>query len=231
MRQSPQPNMWSGVYQSPQPGTYPNAAPTGPAPNSWSEMTQRLCLAENRLKQMTDQLTSLQQQLDEIKSKPPLHVEYHFDQLKVNRLEGTLNVGIAPQGAPDIESLETPGFAGWKAAPDSNDDAREPMRELQQEMAAYMDGEAYEALIGLERQFGISLGEELRSQIVSDVKRQLNERVHYYVRSEAYPVQGTREEQRKWREAIKEKTMRDVQGAFVAYLSKQQQIRKTAERG
>lgn len=229
MRQNPQPNLWSGVYQTPQPGMCPNVGPTGP--NSWNDITQRLHRAETGLKQMTDQLASLQKQLDELKSKPPLHVEYHFDQLKVNRLEGTLNVGISPQGIQDIESLETPGFAGWKAAPGSGDEALQPMRELQQEMAAYMDEEADATLLGLERQFGISLGEGLRQQVVADVKKQLNERVHYYVRSEAYPAQGTEEEKRKWREDIKNKTIRDVQGAFVAYLSKQQQTSKNRERG
>jgi spore germination protein PC len=223
-RQQPQPNLWNGVYQSAQPGLHPNNGQAAVHPNSWAGMAQRLYQAEVRLKQMAEQIASLQKQLDEVKSKPPLHVEYHFDQLKVNRLEGTLNVGISPQGIQDVESLETPGFAGWKAAAEGNADAAlQPMRQLQQEMAAYMDAEAYGALAGLEPQFGIVLGEEHRRQIVADVKKQLNERVHYYARSEAYPSEGTEEEKRKWRDSVKEKTMRDVQGAFAAYLSKQQQ--------
>ncbi|QTH44701.1 hypothetical protein J4772_10065 [Cohnella sp. LGH] len=229
--QQQRPNVWDGVYQSTQPALYPNAPQTaGTAPNFWSELAQRLYQAELSLKQMSEQIASMQKQLDEIKSKPPLHVEYHFDQLKVNRLEGTLNVGISPQGIPGLESLETPNFVGWKAAEGSADEALQPMRQLQQEIAAYMDREAYVDLTELERQLGVSLNEEHRRRIVADVKRQLDERVHYYVRSEAYPASGTEEEKRKWRDTVKEKTMRDVQGAFTAYLNKQQQLQQSHTR-
>ncbi|MFC4599228.1 spore germination protein GerPC [Cohnella hongkongensis] len=225
-----QPNWWGGVYQTPQTELYPGAAQGGAAPSSWADLANRLYRAEAQLKQMAEQLASLQNQLDEVQSKPPLHVEYHFDQLKVNRLEGTLNVGISPQGLDHIESLETPPFAGWTAASGSADPALPPLRQLQQEMAEHMDHEAYATLTDLEQQFGIPLSGELRRQIVEDVKKQLNERVHYYVRSEAYPAQGTEEEQRNWRARIKEKTIRDIQGAFTAYLSKQQKLQQSEKR-
>jgi len=215
-----QPNLWNGVYQSSQQPFYAGSVPGAAAPNPWIDLTQRLYSAETQLKQLTDQLALVQKQLDEVKSKPPMHIEYHFDQLKVNRLEGTLNVGIAPQGIKDIEALETPGFAGWKAA--EEDEALQPLRQVQQEMAAYMDTESYSVLTKMESQFNVSLSEEHRAQVIADVKKQLGERVHYYVRSETYPAQGTEEEKRIWRDKIKNKTIRDVQGAFAAYLGRQQ---------
>jgi spore germination protein PC len=178
---------------------------------------------------MSAQLADVQKQLDDIKSKPPLHIEYHFDQLKVNRLEGTLNVGISPQGISGIESLETPDPSCWKINSDPPDEAAVPIRNLQAEMSDYMKTNSNAVLLEMERQFGVSLDEEHRRRVVDDVAKQLNERVHYYARSSDYPAQGTEEERDKWKNAIIEKTRRDIRGAFSAYLSNQRQAMKGSD--
>ncbi|XID94100.1 spore germination protein GerPC [Paenibacillaceae bacterium WGS1546] len=213
-----QPFPWNGAIQPPQP-SFPGLDPN--APNGWNALVQRLCQAEARVKQLSERLDGVQSQLDEMKNKPPLHVEYHFDQLKINRLEGTLNVGLSPQGIQDIESLETPNPSDWKVAAETGEGPALPIRELQEEMTGYMDREGLRSLIALEGQFGIALGQNHRAEIVADVKRQLGERVHYYARTTPYPAQGTDDERRHWRDDIVGRTKRDIQGAFSAYLSKQ----------
>lgn len=201
---------WSGIQPAP-------IAPNG------SEWIERLRQSELHLQRMTEQLTLMQKQIDEIKSKPPLHIEYHFDQLKVNRLEGTLNVGLSPQGIQDLESFEAPDPAKWEVKSDQPEGADLPLRNLQNEMAAYMNDNSTPILMGLERQYGVSLDEEHREKVAADVKKQLNDRVRYYVQTSPYPDKGTAEEQQKWNETIKEKTRRDIQGAFSAYLNKMAQ--------
>ncbi|WP_158602184.1 spore germination protein GerPC [Cohnella endophytica] len=223
-RQMPQPFPWNNAYSQ-------QAKPEAPGPSSaeWQAWTQRLSQSELKLQQMTDQLTRMQKQLDELSSKPPLHVEYHFDQLKVNRLEGTLNVGMSPQGMPGIESFEAPDPSCFKI--NAPDQAKEPpIRELQAEMTAEMDTKSPAMLFEMERQFDVSLDADERQKVLADVKRQLNERVHYYARTIDYPADGSDEERRNWQESIKEKTRRDIKGAFSAYLSKRKQTRNT-ERG
>lgn len=211
------------MNQPSNPGTGPYAGPGSPICD-WPTLLQRFYASEQRLQQVTAQLQSMQKQLDDIKSKPPLHIEYHFDQLKVNRLEGTLNVGIAPQGIPDIESLETPGNACWSVdqvpngAADKDDD--DPLRSLQNEIFGYMDSEGTPALIELESRYGVALDEAHRAKVVQDVRRQLKERVRYYVTMNPFPNKGTDDEKRQWRDEIKAKTTRDINGAFSAYLQK-----------
>jgi spore germination protein PC len=141
----------------------------------------------------------------------------------VNRLEGTLNVGLSPQGIPGIESFEAPDPASWKLTTDQPEVDDVPIRSLQNEMAAYMNDYAAQMLISMEQQFGVYLDEDHRKRVIEDVKNQLNERVHYYARTIPYPSIGTDEERQKWNESIKERTQRDIQGAFSAYLSKQLQ--------
>jgi spore germination protein PC len=204
------PYYWNGL-------TYVSAAP------DWSEWTSRLNQSEQKVQQMTEQLAGLQKQLEDIKNKPPLHIEYHFDQLKVTRLDGTLNVGLSPQGIQGIESFEAPDPAGWKAASDQPEETEPPIRDLQNEMNAYMNDNCANVLIAMERQYGIPLEEDHRRRVLDDVKKQINERVHYYARTIPYPSKGTDEELQKWRGTIKEKTQRDIHGAFSAYLSKLRQ--------
>lgn len=214
-----QPFPWNGGLQTPPQPSFPGFESN--APNGWNALVQRLHWTEARLHQLTERLEGVQKQLDELKSKPPMHVEYHFDQLKINRLEGTLNIGLSPQGIQDIESLETPDPSCWKVAADTQDVPASPIRELQEEMTGYMDQEGLQSLMALEGQFGIALEQTRRLEIVADVKQQLGERVHYYARTSPYPAKGTDEERRKWRDDIVERTKRDIQGAFSAYLSKQ----------
>jgi spore germination protein PC len=191
---------------------------------------QRICNLEFKVQQLTEQLASQQRQLDDLKGKPPVHVEYHFDQLKVNRLEGTLNVGITPQGIQGIESFEAPDPSCWKVTNDTPDATLVPLQQLQGEMANYMDTESRALLMELEKQYSVTLDDAHRRRITDDVKHQLNERVHYYARKEAYPANGSEEEQLKWRDSIRQKTIHDIQGAFSAYLSKQQKQEQAEQR-
>ncbi|MBO9596777.1 MAG: hypothetical protein J7559_02980 [Cohnella sp.] len=211
------------MYQPPNPGTGTTKGPLSPICD-WPTLLQRFYASEQMLQQVTSQLQTLQKQLDDVRSKPPLHIEYHFDQLKVNRLEGTLNVGITPQGMPDIESLETPGNANWSVgqapAEDAGQEEDDPLGSMQNEMVRYMDSEGTQALIALESRYGIALDEDHRAKVVQDVKGQLRERVRYYVTMKPYPDKGTVEEKRQWADEIKSKTTRDINGAFSAYLQR-----------
>lgn len=219
--QSQQPYRWNGALQQ------PIQAPAAP---DWSGWMQRLHQSELKLRQMTDQLADMQKQLDEIKNKPPLHIEYHFDQLKVNQLEGTLNVGLSPQGMQGIESFEAPNPACWNVAKTQPEEPLPPIRGLQDEMSAFMSANSLNVLMETERQFGVALEEDHRRRVIEDVRKQLNERVHYYARTAPYPSEGTDEERRQWADSIKEKTRRDIQGAFSAYLSKQRQQQSQSSR-
>ncbi|WEK55573.1 MAG: spore germination protein GerPC [Candidatus Cohnella colombiensis] len=197
-----------------------------PPEQSAPQWQQRIVQIEQQLGQLSTQLKGMQDQLNELKNKPPLHVEYHFDQLKVNRLEGTLNVGISPQGMPSIDSLETPNTNQMQDVAELDNDTEQPLRIVQQEMSTYMQSQAPNILIDLEQQYQITLDRDERTRVINDVNKQLEGRVRYYATMSTYPSQGTNEERQQWSRSIKEKTIRDVHGAFSTYLSKQQQATK-----
>lgn len=211
-----QPYLWNGVYQQPmQPPPLPP-----PVIPDYQTLLQRLCQSEQKLIQVSEQITGLQKQIDDLKSKTPLHVEYHFDQLKINRLEGTLNVGLSPQGVEGIESFQAPDPSCWNIKSDQPDEPLPPIRALQNEMSEYMHKDSANVLLEMERQQGVQLDQAHRTAVIEDVTKQLNDRVHYYAKMNAYPGKGTEEERLKWNESIKEKTRRDIQSAFSAYIGK-----------
>lgn len=54
------------------------------------------------------ELKRLKDELAELKNKPPIHVdkiEYKFDQLKVESLDGTLNIGLNPTDLNNIDEF------------------------------------------------------------------------------------------------------------------------------
>lgn len=201
---------WQWSHPSPCP--YPYPLPDG------TDLQQRLSRAEQTLSRLSERLEQAERQLEELKNKAPMHIEYHFDQLKVNELRGTLNVGLSPQGAQGIESFEAP-IAQWPetggtaAGPDSG-----PIALLVRQMEAYMDTDAPAILSGLEQQFEIRLDQAHRDRLLADVKGQLRERVHYYAKISPYPAEGAEEERRIWRQNVIDRTTRDIHSALSAYV-------------
>src|SRR3954452_17269709 len=82
----------------------------------WVQMT--LQAQENRIVTLEHTIQKLQEEMKQLKEKPNVRVdkiEYKFDQLKVETLEGTLNIGLNPSDLSSIEdfavqnqSLNTP---------------------------------------------------------------------------------------------------------------------------
>ncbi len=195
---------------------YPFPLPEG------ADLTQRLSQAEQKVNRLSERLDQAERLLEEIKNRAPMHVEYHFDQLKVNELKGTLNVGLSPQGAQGIDSLETPQNQWTQTGPAAagTESADRPFSELTQQMETYVDQEAPAILSGLEQQFGVMLDEAHRLRLLADVKGQLKERVHYYARISPYPPVGAEQERRVWRQSVIDRTARDIHDALTSYMDK-----------
>ncbi|KPC97583.1 putative spore germination protein GerPC [Geobacillus sp. BCO2] len=106
-----------------------------------------------KIRALERRLRSLEARLREMEAQPRTsieRIEYKFDQLKVETLEGTLNIGIAPPGAGGaIEDFAVEPVKTVIPKP-------EPvlMRPIQEKVAAYLNGEASETLKRLEQQYG-----------------------------------------------------------------------------
>jgi spore germination protein PC len=83
---------------------------------TWQQWAQQLSAYIEMQKQRIDQLeqtvNKLQTELNALKDQKRFHIdkiEYNFDQLKVEKLEGTLTIGISPSSLDNIEDFTVNG--------------------------------------------------------------------------------------------------------------------------
>ena len=127
---------------------------------------QRLLLLENRLKELEQQpRTTIER------------IEYKFDQLKVETLEGTLNIGITPNNAGNV-------IEDFAVQPEKTVVPKpEPVlfRNIQEKVHNYLEKEAKETLKRFEKQYAHRLDDAYRHFILQDIARQVDERIRFYL--------------------------------------------------
>ena len=71
-------------------------------------MQRYLEAQEQRILQLEQEIKRLSEEVSNLKNKPPIRVdkiEYKFDQLKVESLNGTLNIGLNPNDLNNIDEF------------------------------------------------------------------------------------------------------------------------------
>ncbi|MDF2648327.1 MAG: spore germination GerPC family protein [Paenibacillus sp.] len=95
---------------------------------TWQQWAQQVSAYIEMQKQRIDTLeqtvTKLQMELNALKDQKRVHIdkiEYNFDQLKVEKLDGTLTIGISPSSLDNIDDLSVNGASmGKYAGADAN---------------------------------------------------------------------------------------------------------------
>ncbi|MBP1964707.1 spore germination protein GerPC [Paenibacillus aceris] len=90
---------------------------------TWQQWAQQLSAYIEMQKQRIDKLeqtvTKLQSDLDAMKDQKRIHIdkiEYNFDQLKVEKLDGTLTIGISPSSLDNVDDFTVNGASVGKDA-------------------------------------------------------------------------------------------------------------------
>lgn len=202
----------------------------------WSaEVGRRLHQQQLQIDRLETQLTQLLGKFKTLEAKPTYTIEninYRFDQLKVEKLEGTLNIGMTLPGGPngdaafpgtgEVEQLTVGDDPNY--FPDAQASAppqpEGPFRELTKRLDGYVASEGERRLLGHEMELGMQLDVHHRRSVLEDVRKQLPSRIRHYIQ------QMTREEQDQARsnpgdmtERIFQKTKRDAEAAIAAYMN------------
>jgi len=118
--------------------------------------------------------------------RPPVHVEkieYSFDQLKIESLEGTLHIGVTPPGAGERTIGE---FLVQDRPIDLSDpDIYAALEEIRDELDRYLASDFREEIRRMEAEYRLILGEHYRDAIVLDLRSQVLRRADHYVRQVA----------------------------------------------
>lgn len=153
------------------------------------QLYQYIQYQQKKLSHFEKKIESLSKDIQMLKDKPPINVErleYKFDQLKIEKLDGTLNIGVNPADLNNIEDIEvpTPPFQ-------QNAVANPAFRQnLLDRVKQYIDKDVLAVIRETEAQLGFKLDHQYRDFIINDLQKQLPQRVDYFINLIAGENQG-----------------------------------------
>ncbi|MGZ0049959.1 spore germination protein GerPC [Brevibacillus gelatini] len=170
-----------------------------------------------KMEKMKQMIEELQQDVKDLKEKQVPSViknEYKFDLLKVERLEGTLNIGLNPKsndsgiGEFSInQSMDVPN--GQKNTP--------LFERVQKEIYRYLKADAYQVLQRIEEECGFPLNDDYRDFILEDIKKQIDQRIRHYV-NQLQTDEWEPEQLDVWAEKIVQKVKRDIEKTCESFI-------------
>lgn len=188
--------------------------------NEWytySIQLQRYLEAQDkRILQLEQELKRLIEEISILKNKPPIHVdriEYKFDQLKVESLDGTLNIGLNPN---DLNNIDEFAVNNQPASPTH---FPFPEREkIVNEMVKELMSDLDEMIQDTETQVGLSLDPSYHEFIRNDINRQLEQRIIMYFNNSS-PMDRSPHQFENLKENVYEKVKSDIQVALGNFIS------------
>lgn len=140
---------------------------------------------ERRISQLEQKVKQLEKQTKELQSRPPINVdriEYKFDQLKVESLDGTLNIGLNPADMQGIEDFAV-NNQGIKTPFQPKVQFQRSM-EIEDEIYKYLETELPNVIQETAAPMNINVDENYLTFIKEDITKQLPSRIDYYLKQQ-----------------------------------------------
>lgn len=138
---------------------------------------------DKRIKQLEQKVHELDDDIQGLKNKPSIRVdkiEYKFDQLKVETLEGTLNIGLNPS---DMQGIEDFAVEGKQVVnnPFSPADRFQTTISIQEDILKDLESDVKTIIQQYEQENGVHIDESYVVFINDDIKKQLAQRIEFYM--------------------------------------------------
>lgn len=180
---------------------------------------------ERRIQSIEKRLVQLTKDMQDLKEKPSIRVDkidYKFDQLKIETLEGTLSIGLNPA---DLQAIEDLSIDNQPLHPTFSPEMRmQTTMELENEIQQYLDKQLPTTIQSIEQQLQMSVDPTYHTFIRQDIEKQLPKRIEQYlmqIPSNEYEP----ERQTEMKQKIIHKLKSDIENGvytFLNELSKQQ---------
>jgi spore germination protein PC len=148
----------------------------------WVQTT--LQIQENRIAALEQTIHKLQEQLKQLKDKPNIQVdkiEYKFDQLKVETLDGTLNIGLNPSDLANIEDFAVQNQS-LKTPIHPKEQMQRSMK-IEESIYHYLETELPALFKEIQNQLNVQLDDSYLDFIKQDIMKQLPSRIDYHVQN------------------------------------------------
>lgn len=146
---------------------------------------------EKRIASLEAAIQNMQNDLKQIREKPAIHVDtiqYNFDQLKVETLEGTLSIGLNPNDLSGIEDFAIQGQS--LNTPISPKEQMQRSMKIEEAIYRYLETDLPQVIAAAENQLRIQPNESYLSFIKQDIIKQLPSRIDFHLKSLAVKNQN-----------------------------------------
>ncbi|MEH7383668.1 spore germination protein GerPC [Bacillus sp. JJ1533] len=171
-----------------------------------------------RINQLEQSLKEIQTQMAELKKQPATtieRIEYKFDQLKVETLEGTLNIGLNPMNGEPIEDFSV--GQGKMNIPDVRHVHKGLLDEIQDNIDEYLSNEGPELIEGIAKQERTALDEGHSGFIIDDIQKQIPDRILHYLNQNHTELQNPSNEMQVFQNIINH-IKNDIKSSITTYI-------------
>ncbi|WLR44224.1 spore germination protein GerPC [Bacillus carboniphilus] len=145
-------------------------------------------------------IEELKKQVSELKDKPPTTIErleYKFDQLKVETLEGTLNIGLNPTDPSNqIEQFDVQQGQNQMQPQDPFGEMREKINKaVTKNVYDYLQKDGINTVKKIEKRNQCQLDDTNRHLVIEDIRKQISSRINYYLQHLRLHDQANMDEQ------------------------------------
>lgn len=180
------------------------------------QLQQQLSTQAIQLQRLQKTIAVLQNEIEQLKKNPTTKVEkieYKFDQLKIETLEGTLNIGLNPNDLHSIEDFAIQNDAMNIHQPILNN--QQVSQCISDEINSYLDGECLPIIKSLEAKYSRNLDESYHNFMINDIKKQINHRITYYMNHYASQLS---DDESKYKATIIQKVKEDINQSLIAFI-------------
>ncbi|OIB04430.1 spore gernimation protein GerC [Paenibacillus sp. LC231] len=139
--------------------------------------SEQLSRMEQMLKEMRSEIDRLRQGSEKTIDR----VEYNFDLLKIEKLEGTLNIGLMPKDGQSLDDITVNGQPPLGLSQSGNSGG-ELYSNIYQNVSRYLEDTVPEQIERMIPEAHFVLGDEYAAVIIEDVRKQLRERITVYLK-------------------------------------------------
>jgi spore germination protein PC len=182
------------------------------------QLNGHLHYQNQQIREMNDIIRNLVQEVNQLKenTQPPvIRNEYKFDLLKVETLSGSLSIGIKPTGTDS--SIEEFAVEQSMSVQSVEKEYPELYKNIRQQVVEFLNHGVSRVLKENENKYDYKLDDTYRNFIVEDVRKQIDERIHYYLNriknEQEFPEQSSQMQQ-----TIVNHVIRDIERTIETFI-------------
>jgi spore germination protein PC len=161
--------------------------------NYLQQIQQYIQQQDQKIQQLNETIRELKSDVEKIKKQPYTNIEkieYKFDQLKVEHLDGTLNIGLNPTDPGQIDNFDVQQ-SGLNVNGVQQQLREQLFQQCSEEVSQFLNEDCVQLIEQAEHQYDLRLDDPHRKHIIEDIRKQIDSRIQYYINGQPLTEPGS----------------------------------------